>query len=181
MNTHIQSYIVEKFFHHNIRRMMQGLWLQGVWFNLYSPSPISLVFLLLIALPLLLRFSSASFNRLISSWYSLRRASLGSSLIRGLFLIFLALLAYLEGGEGGRGGRKRQGEREREMINILHFEPNTWIVHSNLNNSIITNSQVVIGCITNQISTKSNNNVITSTKRNHQRIITAYTLNKLQL
>ena len=39
--------------------------------------------------------SSIIFRRLISSMYSLRRASLGSSLILGLFWINLALLAYL--------------------------------------------------------------------------------------
>ena len=36
---------------------------------------------------------SSSFSCLISSWYSLRSASFGSSLIFGLFLMFLARLA----------------------------------------------------------------------------------------
>lgn len=46
--------------------------------------------------PLPFLFSSELFKRMISSWYSLNSASLGSSLILGLFLMFLARFAYLE-------------------------------------------------------------------------------------
>ena len=49
------------------------------------------------------RTSSMAFSLAISSWNSRSIASLGSSLMRGLFLMFLARLAYL-GGEGGGGG-----------------------------------------------------------------------------
>ena len=44
--------------------------------------------------------ASMDLSFLISSWYSLRRASFGSSLIFGLFLMFFARLAYLKGGNG---------------------------------------------------------------------------------
>ena len=52
-------------------------------------------------------------HRMISSWNSLSKASLGSSFITGLFLIFLALFAYL-----------KQSEKNDKPINIRN---KTWI------------------------------------------------------
>ena len=60
------------------------------------PSPCALTFFLFCLTPPFFLFSSAIFSLVISSWYSLRRASFGSSLMWGLFLMFLARLAYLQ-------------------------------------------------------------------------------------
>ena len=65
--------------------------------------------------------ASSVFRRLISSWNSRSMASLGSSLMRGLFWMFLARLAYLQ-------PRKRMLIREaRAHPPCTHIDPLTLV------------------------------------------------------